>query len=132
MGRGTMAVLRYLSDHDGKSSPSAIAGELQLSNARISNILASLEKRGWVTREHDETDRRRVVVGLTDEGADHLEGVSSGVRVELASFLADLGEEDSRQLIALLKRITEVARDRRDRAIDEQVQGLVDTLGSAE
>ena len=132
IGRGTIATLRYLTVHDGEASPSAIASDLKLSNARISNILAVLEKRGWITREHDEADRRKVLVRLTEEGEGHVETVSRAVRNRLASFLSDLGEEDSRQLIAVLKRVTEVAKERRDRAIDAEVQGLMDDLGRAE
>ncbi len=124
VGRGTHAVLRYLSEHDGEASPSAIASDLRLSNARISNILAALEKQGFITREHEETDRRKVVVKLTEAGTAHASEMAHGVRGELASFLYDLGEDDSRELIALLQRVLIVVRERRDRAIDEEVERL--------
>ncbi len=128
VGRGTNAVLHYLSDHEGEASPGTMAADLRLSNARISNILAALEKQALVTREHDAEDGRKVVVKLTESGASRASSMEHGVRSELASFLYDLGEDDARELIALLKRVMVVVRERRDRAIDAEVQGLVDEV----
>ncbi len=128
VGRGTNAVLHYLSDHDGHASPGAMASDLRLSNARISNILAALEKRELVTREHNAEDGRRIIVKLTESGASHAARIAHGVRGELASFLRDLGEDDARELIAILKRVMVVVQERRDRAIDAEVQDLVDEV----
>ncbi len=128
VGRGTNAVLHYLADHEGQASPGTMAADLRLSNGRISNILAALEKQGLVTREHHAEDGRKVVVKLTEAGASRAARMAHGVRGELASFLRDLGEDDARELIAILKRVMVVVKERRDRAIDAEVQGLVDDV----
>ena len=130
VGRGTNAVLHYLAEHDGEASPGTMAADLRLSNSRISNILAALEKQEFVTREHHAEDGRKVVVKLTESGATRAVRMEHGVRDELASFLADLGEDDARELIAILKRVMAVVQERRDRAIDAEVQGLVDEIPS--
>jgi DNA-binding MarR family transcriptional regulator len=48
------------------------AGELQresgVTSGAITNRMARLERRGWVTREVDPNDRRQVLVSLTEEG----------------------------------------------------------------
>ena len=44
-----------------------------LSPGRVTNILNMLEKRGYIEREHDEADRRKVYVALTKSGGKHLQ-----------------------------------------------------------
>ena len=127
--RGTLAVLRYLADHDGQATPSEIAMALRLSNPRISNALAALERDGRITRAHDEADRRKVVVRITVEGTEHITALARRHQAELAGFLEEMGEDDARELVRLLKRAAAITSERRDRAIDREVDDL---MGPAE
>ena len=64
---GEQFVLRELS-MKGTQTPSQLASALQASSGRISTVLSSLEKKGWVTRDIDSKDRRIIRVNLTDSG----------------------------------------------------------------
>src|SRR5215208_611735 len=50
------------------SSPGALSSELELSSGAMTNRIDRLEKRGYVRRRPDPTDRRGVQVELTREG----------------------------------------------------------------
>ena len=87
-------------------SPSALAKDMMLSTAAMTNRLDRLEKRGLVARRADPEDRRGLKIVLTEEGfrlADEL--VVSHVEAE-ERMLAALSSEERDQLRNLLNRIT--------------------------
>jgi DNA-binding MarR family transcriptional regulator len=51
-------------------SAGALTRACQVTSGAISNRLARLERRGWITRDIDPRDRRHVLVTLTPEGVD--------------------------------------------------------------
>ncbi|MFA5571330.1 MAG: MarR family winged helix-turn-helix transcriptional regulator [Sphaerochaetaceae bacterium] len=53
---------------EGHTEPHKISSELELSPSRLSRILESLEQKSVVTRTISPTDRRTIVVKLTDKG----------------------------------------------------------------
>ena len=61
-------VMRELALADGRSTVSALARSLDLDPAAISRIVAGLNESGLVTRESDQTDKRRQPVVLSDKG----------------------------------------------------------------
>jgi DNA-binding MarR family transcriptional regulator len=69
-------VLMTLRRAEGYSrSAGALAKEWQVTSGAITNRITRLEARGWVHRDFDPSDRRQVLVTLTDEGVrriDHL------------------------------------------------------------
>jgi DNA-binding MarR family transcriptional regulator len=68
-----------------------LAGHLLISRASTTRVVDRLVQRRWVDRRHDDEDRRRVFVGLTDEGRRaqttagrlHLDGIARLVEVPL-------------------------------------------------
>ncbi|MGD9959062.1 MarR family winged helix-turn-helix transcriptional regulator [Nocardioides sp.] len=56
-------------DTPGHASPGTLAADLGLSNAGMTGRLEGLETKGWVKRIPGITDRRRVDVEITREGA---------------------------------------------------------------
>jgi DNA-binding MarR family transcriptional regulator len=62
-------VLLSLRRSEGYSkSAGALVKEAQVTSGAMTNRVAQLEQRGWVRRDFDPTDRRQVLVTLTDEG----------------------------------------------------------------
>lgn len=111
--RGMPVVLRELIVAGGELSPGQLAKRMGVSDARVANILRSLEERGLVTRAGATKDKRRVVVTITDAGrvaADKAR--DEGVEM-VADFLKELGEEDARDLVRVVNRVVEVMEDRR-------------------
>nr|BFE58816.1 hypothetical protein GCM10020063_033420 [Dactylosporangium thailandense] len=70
------------------ASPSQLADLLGLTRGALSARLAAIEDAGWIVREADARDRRRVHVRLTDAGDDtlmrHIGGEGRGERILLA------------------------------------------------
>lgn len=100
------AVLYYLTTK-GESEeiiPSEIASQLGYSRARVTRILDALEARDEIKRVHDDYDRRRVLVYATEKGRRVSRESDSKSTQALQSFLNKLGEDDSRELLRILRK----------------------------
>ena len=62
--------------------------------ATATTLVTTLEGRGWVRRESDPDDRRRVIVSLTAEGEDKLDESQKVVEAAMSEHLATLSAED--------------------------------------
>ena len=98
--RGVMRVLEFA----GPVAPSELADRTHLSSARVANVLRSLEEKGYVTRAHSDADRRRVTVSLTEAGHDQILREKREFEAQAASFLSQLGEEDTREALRILRK----------------------------
>lgn len=114
---GEMAVMRALMRAGGSLTPGELADRAWVSSARIANILRALEAKGWIERKHSKTDRRRVHVTVTDKGRQDLEIKRREFEDRAAAFLEQLGEEDTNELVRLLRRTNQIIdhnQERRD------------------
>jgi len=110
---GEPAVLQYLSAHeDGDpATPSKLAKQLDITRARMTRILDSLEKKGLVVREQDPGDKRRMMVSITDEGRERAKNeYASSIRA-MDKFIETLGERDANELLRILKKGYEITYD---------------------
>ena len=82
-----------------------ISKMMGLSPGRVTNILNMLEKRGYIEREHDEADRRKVYVTLTKSGGKHLREKYEETIRYISSLFRELGEEDTREYLRITGRI---------------------------
>lgn len=92
-GRGEVFTLKYLYRKQIPVLPSELGEALGSSAARISAVLRSLEAKGAIQRETDPTDRRNVLVTLTDAGREHTEKLIRQVRERLIRVFNEMGEE---------------------------------------
>lgn len=76
--------------------------------ATATTLVTTLESRGWVTREHDTEDRRRVVVSLTDRGAAILVRSQQIAETAMADLLEPLTPEQLSRLLDGLSVIGEL------------------------
>ena len=68
-GASSLEQLRVMQRiHEGLHNVTALAAARQMRMSAITSILDVLVERGWVTREADLTDRRRIRVELTPSG----------------------------------------------------------------
>jgi len=100
------AVLFYLCNKDEKDEviPSEIAAEFGYPRARVTRILDALESRGEVKRVHDKQDRRRVLVYATEKGRAASRESDAKATEGLVKFIDSLGEEDSDELVRILRK----------------------------
>ncbi|MEU0843572.1 MarR family transcriptional regulator [Streptomyces sp. NPDC005962] len=94
--------------------PLAAAGELpvgrlaaaaDVSVPTATRMLQQLESKGSVTRRRSATDERRVLVGLTDEGAHQLAAVRTRLRERQARILTRFLPAERTQLARQLHRL---------------------------
>jgi DNA-binding MarR family transcriptional regulator len=77
------------------------------SRASISSLLNTLERDGLVARDRSETDRRQVLVRLTDDGAERL---VAGLRTQAdrdRAWFAVLSPKEQQMLGRLLRKLAE-------------------------
>jgi DNA-binding MarR family transcriptional regulator len=66
-----ISVLSHL-DREGPMTPGRLAALQRAKPQTLTRTLARLEERGWIERDPSDTDRRRVLVRLTERGAGRL------------------------------------------------------------
>jgi DNA-binding MarR family transcriptional regulator len=106
--KGELFILRYLSDKKSPVSPSEISDALGSSNARISKALGTLEKKGQIRREINLSNRRFILVSITDDGRNRVETTMRLMRSHLSEVLAEMGERDAESFVCLLKKFFEI------------------------
>lgn len=86
---------------DGREAASVLAKKLAVSRPSITGVVDGLVARGLVRREPGCDDRRRIDIGLTDEGRVVLDRADLEVTSRLASIAAHLQEGPDRAFEAL-------------------------------
>ncbi|MGW0118119.1 MarR family winged helix-turn-helix transcriptional regulator [Streptomyces sp. NPDC003327] len=97
--------LHKLAGRGGSAAPSELAQDLDLAPASVTGRLDALEKRGLVRRTPSTTDRRRVVVELTDAGHRTWLGAMDVLGDEESRLLGVLTPEERTVLNDLLRRV---------------------------
>ncbi len=71
----------------------------------MAQLLAKLEKQGWIERSPDPEDRRRSLVSLTDAGHAMMPVIRAAREEGIAVFLEGIPPEDVESLVSILKRM---------------------------
>jgi len=90
---------------DGRLSAGDLAGRVSLSQGTVTDILNRLEQRGLVTRVRSESDRRRVMVELSQTGKDCLASSPPMLQERFANRFEELNDWEQSMLLASLQRI---------------------------
>jgi DNA-binding MarR family transcriptional regulator len=96
--------LRVVHRHES-ARMGTIAAHLRIAPRSVTEVLDGLEERGLVRRVPDPTDRRAVLVELTDPGRALLAEVDEARDGESAAYLSALSEQDREQLARLLRKL---------------------------
>jgi DNA-binding MarR family transcriptional regulator len=98
-------VLSILADSETSVSPNHIADRLIISRASVTSLLDTLEKRGFVKRQPHPSDRRMLLVELTDSGRQVANQFRPIVHQYQKEWLSVLNEKEQEQLIQTLHRL---------------------------
>lgn len=101
--RGEYGVLRYLMYVKDKISAGVLTEQLHVVPGRMTDILNSLEAKGFIKRLRSDEDRRRVVVCITENGRKEAGKKREYIRKEYQGLFEILGQKDTEELIRLLK-----------------------------
>jgi DNA-binding MarR family transcriptional regulator len=123
---GEALVLKLICLACGPVHPSELREKACISSARVAAILRTLERKGFITREIDTTDRRKILVSITETGRVVAEEEIQKMEAQLAAVFKEMGTEDSEELIRLLERMFEVFVRLNDDSPDDNEGELVE------
>ena len=82
-----------------------ISNFLQITPAGVTHLINPLEEKGLIERLKNPSDRRVVLVGITEKGISIAEDLMAEIQEKLVGLIEFLGEEDSRKLIDLMNKV---------------------------
>lgn len=107
---GEAFALHQIALSNGRIIPSEISAAIGISGARIAATLNSLESKGHITRRIDPSDRRRIIVSLTDEGREQEEAHRRMLIGTIEQMLRMLGEHDAKEYVRISRKMAEMAK----------------------
>lgn len=103
--KGMFVIMRILSESEGNVSAGVLAREMNVSTARIARALNTLEAKGFIKRESETSDARKVIIKLTAQGEKALEQRMREVEKIVEPLFYNLTEEELAKLFSLLKKL---------------------------
>ena len=98
-------VLGILADSESPLSPNEIADRLIISRATVTGLIDSLERRGYVHRLPHPSDRRMLLVELTEQGRRTADEFRPIVHHQQKLWIEALSEKEQQRLIDSLHRL---------------------------
>jgi DNA-binding MarR family transcriptional regulator len=108
---GSGLVLSILADSDSPLPPHTIAERLITSRATVTGLLDSLERRGYVQRRPHLSDRRMLLVELTETGRQVANAFRPIVHQQQKVWLEVLSAQEQQQLVDTLERLQATLMD---------------------
>ncbi len=107
--QGEQRVLNYLCRHEGSEiNPSALSHDLHVSRARITTALTALRKKGYITMELCQEDRRRMRVIMTENGRQYIYAKQAEIEAGFDQLIRGLGETETLKFIDLIQKSIDV------------------------
>ena len=120
-----LTVMKELAMHGG-GSVSELTRVVSLSQATVTGILDRLTRRGLVRRERSNTDRRRVLVWLTEAGQRLLVDAPPLLQEEFTTEFNKLNSWEQTQILYCLQRLGSMMETRRVEAAPVLAAGPAD------
>ena len=89
-------------------SAGELATRISLSQATVTDIVSRLEQRGLLTRERSDSDRRKVMIRSTPDGAALIAAAPPLLQETFVRRFGELKQWEQLQLLASLQRIAEL------------------------
>lgn len=106
--KGELFVLHFLSKHKAEVLPSELSAALGASTARISALLGALEKKGQIVRDIDKSNRRNILVTITEAGCNRANADMEQLRCGMTRVFNEMGESDTEEFIRLSRNFFEL------------------------
>lgn len=98
-------LLLQLTDGLEQTTPSQLAQFSCLSQATVTSLVDKLERRGWVKREKDTTDRRRIWITVTEDGKQVVANSPNQFREVFHTRFNHLEDWEQAYILAALERV---------------------------
>ena len=102
---------------EGSWDGSSLAEHTRVTKGAMTRLLDGLQRRGWVERVQDESDRRRYAIELTEEGRAEATRLAEMTERSVERIMAQIPSGERRQVaasIATLRVAIESVRDELD------------------
>ncbi len=103
----------------GPATVSEVAERMDMSIAHASLVVGELADVGLIDRDHDERDRRRIIVSLSDKAKPAVAEMRNRHAAPLARFLADLDDAEAELFIDQLTTLIAYLRDQPAAAVKD-------------
>lgn len=111
MSGGEYFALSLLHANPSPIHPSDLSRAMNVSTARIAALLKHLEEKGWIERNPDKEDERKVSVTLTEKGKTLIAEKRRKILSRLCRILEALGPNDAFEYIRLQKKLISAAKE---------------------
>lgn len=106
--KGEAFLLMYLWKKQDAATPGELGKAMKTSSARVAAALNNLERKEMIVRKAEEKDRRKIRVELTAKGEEQARQWQQIPMRMISRLMEQLGEEDAKQMLHILKRINEI------------------------
>lgn len=105
--KGEYAVLGYIYNYPN-ITPKEISEFFNISSARVANILNRLESKNLINRLINQSDRRQIIINLTDEGSIKSKEIFDKHLEVATKIFENLGEEDTKKGLEILIKLKKI------------------------
>lgn len=105
---GPQALLLIEIVREGPLTGSELASRVSLSQATVTDVVKRLESRSLLRKQRSESDKRRIILQATDEGAALIRQSVPLLQERFQQRLTNLQDWEQMQLLASLQRIAEL------------------------
>ncbi|MBI1249175.1 MarR family transcriptional regulator [bacterium] len=103
-----LRAIRDLALERDEVTAALVSSRVGLAAATVSRILERMERAQLIERVRNSTDRRRVLIHLTETGKQRLAGIPTPLQEQFVSRVTSLGEEQQRQLVDSLEQVVDL------------------------
>lgn len=106
-----LSIIRRAALSGKKVISTQIANELSITRSAVSQTVDRLEERGYVVREHSETDKKIAYIVLSESYKAKIEDKSQELIVVAERVFSEMGEEQTQTLLSLLSRFRDIRKN---------------------
>lgn len=85
--------------------PSELAEKAGVTRGTVTGLLDGLEKTHWIKRQHNQDDRRKLTIILSEEGKERLIQMLPDHFLKTSNLLKSLSDDEKRELNKLIEKI---------------------------
>lgn len=106
--RGEIGVLGYLVFDRNNVTAGELSEKLNVTTARIANVLNSLESKGYIKRNNTNEDKRKTLVTITDKGREVVYQVKKDLTTKILTVVKEIGDKDIKEYLRISLAIRKV------------------------
>lgn len=106
--RGEIGVLGYLVFDKDNVPSGELSEKLDVTTARIASILNSLEEKGYIKRNIDTCDKRKILVTITDKGRTLVYKIKQELTEKIINVVKEIGYDDIKEYIRISLEIRKI------------------------